>query len=74
MTIYQLRKKLKNWKELKMLRGMDKDYHDRSLLALMGLDDIADNEEYYTILLRRAERAANEIIKRGEIQGRSYGE
>ena len=67
MTIYQLRNKLKKWKEMKMLRGVDKDYHDRSLLVLMGLDDIADNEEYYTRLLRRAERAANENIKRGEI-------
>ncbi len=63
MTIYQLKKKLKKLKEYKRKRELGNVSYDRDWLVLMGLDAIAENEDYYTKLLRRAEKAANKVIK-----------
>ena len=64
MTIYQLRKKLKKWKEYKRKCESGRVYYDKDWLIYMGLDDIAKNEDHYTKLLRRAEKTANEVIKK----------
>lgn len=60
MTIYQLKAKITEWKKYKKDRDT---FYDRDLLVLRGLDDIADNEQFYETLLRTAEREANRVIK-----------
>ena len=67
MTIYQLKKKLKILQEYKRELKLGKVYYNRDWLVLMGLEDIAENEEHYIKLLRRAERAANEVIKQEDL-------
>ena len=60
MTIYQLKRKIDEWKKYKKDRAT---IYDRDLIRLKGLEEIADNEEYYLQLLKQAERAANNVIK-----------
>lgn len=59
-TIYQLKAKIDEWKTYKKNRDT---FYDRDYLVLRGLDDIADNEEFYCTLLRTAEQEANRVIK-----------
>ena len=60
MTIYQLKRKIDEWKKYKKDRAT---IYDRDLIRLKGLEEIADNEEYYLQLLKQAEHAANNVIK-----------
>lgn len=71
MTIYQLKKKVKKWLEIKKTVAdpyfrHEHPYESAIMFArLNGVDDIAENEEYYIRLLRKAERAANDVIRKG---------
>lgn len=71
MTIYQLKKKVKKWQDIKKMVADPYFRHEHpyesamTFARLNGVDDIAENEEYYVSLLRKAERAANDVIKRG---------
>ena len=64
MTIYQLKKKVDAWKKFNKNRSNTTYYWDE--VVVMGLDDIASDEEHYIKLLKKAEQAANAIIKEDE--------
>ena len=66
MNIYQLKEKVKKWKKYKKRMEQGETFY-RDELVLAGVEDIAENEQYYLKLLRKAEQAANKIIANGGI-------
>ena len=66
MTIYQLKKKIKRWQEIKKEIPEHGEGFCIEIARLSGVDDdIIEREDYYISLLRKAERAANDVIRKG---------
>ena len=62
MNIHKLKSTMKAWKKYKRQHQYDEDAFKGSLLKL-HFGDIPFREEFYEKVLKKAERAANKIIK-----------